>query len=393
MDATEAEQAFATVPAWERWTVRRLQAHRRDGHLRHRRRARSPTRVLMTTSVMGGSIELDTALWLTTGLAFAYWPVLLAFSIGVKWLVIGRYRPGRYPVWSFYYFRWWLVNRFQGFSWSHMFVGTPLMGLYYRAMGAKVGRNVTISTSFCSAFDLVIIGERSEHRRRDAHARLSRRERHALIIGRIDIGPDCFVGMHCLPRSRHAHGRRARLDDMSALVDGTHLRRRRRPPRIPVHAGRGGGAHAGRWRARASAQPPSMARSTSALIYAMGYFLVLRGRPGGRAGRVRARRRRPTVGRGRRLRRRAGLDRLVCAVADGREARCSSAASSPASIRSRAAPTCATGSCTTLLNNTRTLLLPVYATVYLPPLLRLLGAKIGTRRRGLDRHARSRPTC
>ena len=29
------------------------------------------------------------------------------------------------------------------------------------------------------------------------------------------------------------------------------------------------------------------------------------------------------------------------------------------------------------LNNTRTLLLPLYATVYLPPLLRLLGAKIG----------------
>ena len=71
-------------------------------------------------------------------------------------------------MWSFYYFRWWLVNRFQRLSWSHMFVGTPLMGLYYRAMGAKVGRDVTIYTAICSAFDLVTIGERSQHRRRDA---------------------------------------------------------------------------------------------------------------------------------------------------------------------------------------------------------------------------------
>ena len=46
-------------------------------------------------------------------------------------------------------------------------------------------------------------------------------------------------------------------------------------------------------------------------------------------------------------------------------------------MRSRAGPTCATGSCSYALNNTRTLLLPLYATVYLPPLLRLLGAKIG----------------
>src|SRR5262249_5629396 len=33
------------------------------------------------------------------------WPLLLAFSIAAKWLVIGRYRPGKYPVWGLYYFR------------------------------------------------------------------------------------------------------------------------------------------------------------------------------------------------------------------------------------------------------------------------------------------------
>ena len=48
------------------------------------------------------------------------------------------FKPGRYPLWSFYYFRWWLVTRFQTLSWAEMFSGTPLMSLYWRAMGAKV---------------------------------------------------------------------------------------------------------------------------------------------------------------------------------------------------------------------------------------------------------------
>ena len=74
-DATPAEQAFASVPAWERWTCVVLQAVAVVAVLRHRRIAPFAYSVLVTTSVMGGSMELDTALWLTTGLAFAYWPI------------------------------------------------------------------------------------------------------------------------------------------------------------------------------------------------------------------------------------------------------------------------------------------------------------------------------
>ena len=33
-------------------------------------------------------------------------------AIAVKWLVIGRTKPGRYPLWGVYYYRWWLVQRF-----------------------------------------------------------------------------------------------------------------------------------------------------------------------------------------------------------------------------------------------------------------------------------------
>src|SRR5437762_4276048 len=39
-----------------------------------------------------------------------FYPVMLLIPIAVKWLVIGRYRPGAYPLWGDYYFRWWLVT-------------------------------------------------------------------------------------------------------------------------------------------------------------------------------------------------------------------------------------------------------------------------------------------
>ena len=36
----------------------------------------------------------------------------VALSIIGKWLVIGRTKPGRYPLWGVYYYRWWLAQRF-----------------------------------------------------------------------------------------------------------------------------------------------------------------------------------------------------------------------------------------------------------------------------------------
>jgi non-ribosomal peptide synthetase-like protein len=371
--ATPAEEVFTSVPAWERWTCVGLQA---ISLLAYYGIVAAPIAysVLATMSVMAGTMELDTALWLTTALAFAYWPTLLALGIGLKWLVIGRYRPGRYPVWGLYYFRWWLVNRFQTFSWSHMFAGTPLMSLYWRAMGAKVGANATISTAFCSAFDLVSIGENASIGA-ETHVLGYRVENGMLSIGRIDIGPDCFVGTHSCLGLNTSMGAGARLDDMSALLDGTHLRRgegRRGFPSAPAEVAvpvSAGGAPKRRRRVLYGV-------IHAALIYAMGYFLVLAGAPA------------------------VALVAYALVVGGPLWGLAATVAAVPLSIAwyvsllvavkwlfiGRIRPgTYALHSGAYLrywflqyaLNNTRGLLLPVYATVYLPPLLRMLGARIG----------------
>ena len=66
------------------------------------------------------------------------WPALLALSIAAKWILIGRYRPGEYALWSGYYLRWWLVNRLSAFSGAGALAGTPLLPIYFRLMGARV---------------------------------------------------------------------------------------------------------------------------------------------------------------------------------------------------------------------------------------------------------------
>jgi non-ribosomal peptide synthetase-like protein len=222
-DAARGEAAAAAdapvPPTWFRYPCAMLQLL---GVLAYFGAVSAPLAIfiVLIIQVRNGEQDLWRAVDIATTVSFLIWPTWLALSIAVKWLVIGRYKPGRYRVWGFYYFRWWLVNRFQALGWSEMFVGTPLMSLYYRAMGAKVGKNCTIGTPICTAFDLVAIGDNSSIGS-DTHMLGYRVENGWLILGTVTIGSECYVGTHCCLSLNTVMGDRARLDDMSHLPDGT----------------------------------------------------------------------------------------------------------------------------------------------------------------------------
>lgn len=229
--------------------------------------------ILLTTAIYNGNITWVEAASISTVFGFGYWPSMVLLTIAIKWLVIGRYKPGRYPVWGFYYYRWWLVTRFQALAWSDMFAATPLMSLYYRAMGARIGRGVTLATSHCLAFDVVSIG-RGSSIGTETQLLGCRVEDGMLVIAPIDIGRDCFVGMHCNLGLDTLMGDGARLDDMSALSDGTAL--------DPGEMRAGSPALHATVRAPGDqlTPPPRFGRAFLfgflhlALIYAMGYFLL-----------------------------------------------------------------------------------------------------------------------
>ncbi|KAI0828951.1 acetyl-CoA synthetase-like protein [Trametes gibbosa] len=80
-------------------------------------------------------------------------------AIAVKWLVIGRYKPGTYRFWSTYHLRWWITNQFVRCAGRGIFALHPSLEiLYFRMMGAKIGRNVSIdSNAKLAEFDLLTL--------------------------------------------------------------------------------------------------------------------------------------------------------------------------------------------------------------------------------------------
>ena len=213
--------AFESVPWWERLACYGLQAL---GLTVYYAALGIPAAILLYTilAVIDEDIRIDIAVRTLTIAGFLLWPMYLGMSIGVKRLIVGRFAPGRVPLWSLAYGRFWVARLFQGLSGAWLFAGTPLMILYYRAMGAKVGRDALISTLHCVAYDLVTIGDGASI---SAETQLLgyRVEDGMLLLGTVEIGDNCFVGMHCALGLDVAMKEGARLDDLSLLADGTRM--------------------------------------------------------------------------------------------------------------------------------------------------------------------------
>ena len=82
-------------------------------------------------------------------------------AIALKWILVGRYRSGAAPLWGHRYLRWWLARQVQVTAGLGVFaMSYPLTALYYRLMGASVGRSTRIaSTADLGEFDLLAIGD------------------------------------------------------------------------------------------------------------------------------------------------------------------------------------------------------------------------------------------
>src|SRR5262249_29398507 len=82
-----------------------------------------------------------------------------ALPIVAKWLLIGRWKPREFQVWSPTYLRFWIVKVLLHANPMVLLVGTPLYVLYLRALGARICKGVMIlSHSVPVCTDLLTIG-------------------------------------------------------------------------------------------------------------------------------------------------------------------------------------------------------------------------------------------
>jgi non-ribosomal peptide synthetase-like protein len=149
-------------------------------------------------------------------------PVLLGISIAIKWLLLGRIRPGVYPLWGWYYLRFWLVRRVIQAAPVLNLAGTPWLCVYYRLMGSRIGRNVYIGSGGLNAFDLISVGDGTSI---GVEISLdgSWVEGGNLHVAPVSIGRRCFIGNRCSVGANTIMEDGSGLGDLSMLPDGSHV--------------------------------------------------------------------------------------------------------------------------------------------------------------------------
>jgi non-ribosomal peptide synthetase-like protein len=144
------------------------------------------------------------------------------FVIAIKWLVIGRLKAGRYPLWGTTYFRWWLTDRISEIPPRHLLSGSSLNALYLRALGAKIGRDVVIGSLSIRVPDLLDIGNGASIGA-SVNLENARVERGELILGQISIGVEAVIDSYAVMEGNTKAGDYAHLGGLSALSSGMRI--------------------------------------------------------------------------------------------------------------------------------------------------------------------------
>ncbi|MEI6680684.1 MAG: Pls/PosA family non-ribosomal peptide synthetase, partial [Mariniphaga sp.] len=150
---------------------------------------------------------------------FSILPAITFFVIALKWLAIGKIKPGKYKLWGSYYFRFWLADKLVNISPISYFTGTPIMNVFLRLLGAKVGKDCYINTSAISAFDLFKIGDNVSICT-DSHLKGFTISDGYLQIGTIEIADDCFVGTRCCLAHNTKMEQNSSIEDLTLIPEG-----------------------------------------------------------------------------------------------------------------------------------------------------------------------------
>lgn len=188
--------------------------------------------VFLGYSLVSGFVTATGYEWVATGsgladiylrsLAFGGigFTALCAFPVAAKWLLIGRWKPREFPVWGLTYVRFWLVKVLLHANPMVFLTGTPLYVLYLRALGARIGKGVTVlSHSVPVCTDLLTIGAGTVIRK-DSFLLGYRAHAGHIQTGPITLGRDVYVGEKTVLDIDTSMGDGAQLGHASALHRG-----------------------------------------------------------------------------------------------------------------------------------------------------------------------------
>ncbi|MEV6653116.1 Pls/PosA family non-ribosomal peptide synthetase [Streptomyces sp. NPDC051219] len=146
--------------------------------------------------------------------------VLCSVPVIVKWALVGRWRAVQVDIWSLAYVRFWIVKTLVRSNPLVLFVGSPLYSLYLKALGAKIGRGVTVfSRNVPVCTDLLTIGDGAVIRK-DSFFNCYRAHHGLIQTGAVTLGRNAVVSEATVLDINTSLGNGSQLGHASSLHSG-----------------------------------------------------------------------------------------------------------------------------------------------------------------------------
>ncbi len=158
--------------------------------------------------------------------AFFIYGITLMLIAGVFRIVFRlNLREGEYSLLSLGTFKWMFANALYlvvAITFMDFILLTPLANIFYRIMGAKVGRNAQINSKFCADMSLLEIGDGAVV---GGHATVIGHsfERGKLILKKVKIGKKAIVGLNSVVLPGCVIGEGAVVAAGAVLSKNTHV--------------------------------------------------------------------------------------------------------------------------------------------------------------------------
>jgi non-ribosomal peptide synthetase-like protein len=120
--------------------------------------------------------------------------ISMILPVLMKWVLIGKWKKEKIPIWSLKYFRFWVVKLLIQNNPMVLFKGLPIYNWYLRLLGAKIGKHAVIYSKFVPVCtDLIDIGDNTILRK-DSIFLGYKAQSGYIYTGPISIGKNAFVG-------------------------------------------------------------------------------------------------------------------------------------------------------------------------------------------------------
>jgi non-ribosomal peptide synthetase-like protein len=161
----------------------------------------------------------DLALVTAFAMFFIVPPLITMITILLKWVVVGKFKEGKYELWGNYYLRWWFVKRLNSIVATNLLNGTTLYSAFLRKLGVQIPNSSILSNIYIGAEDLLEIGENVSV---SAHVVFNNAvvENGQLILSKIIIHDNVNIGSASVVAGNTIIYENSELQDLSFLNEG-----------------------------------------------------------------------------------------------------------------------------------------------------------------------------